>query len=452
MRSLLSLIVFILLSGPVAAQTYDLLIKGGTVYDPVLVGVRDVGIKNGLVTAIETSIDPETATTVYDATGKTVVPGLVDLHSHCNSSGWPLSTLGVNCDAVAATRGYTTMATVGDVGWPDAATFRASQAGKTTRMLGFLNIGWRGMINGWEYATNPPVLAPTAVCPSGAITRADIEVCETAGVLAANWQFFAGIKVRMSYFLIGSTGMQVLQMALDAATKAELYSGHHFPIMVHIGSLETPTTIDAIVSMLRAGDAVTHPYTEWAHYVSGSYAFAQAGSCANHSAAAAVAKGIIIDLGSSSGATYGNNAFGPLSYVICGKIGIAPHSLSDDTFNASSALYSMTDMASILLGLNNGNNISPLPPAAFQGPIQTALTLSDVIYKMTRGPALVLGDRVPALTGTLQVGSPGDVAVLNVQSGSFAYPICSVLCSTTWTITSPTKIDVVKTIKGGALL
>jgi dihydroorotase len=301
------------------------------------------------------------------------------------------------------------------------------------------------MANGWEYTTFPPVLAPTAVCPGGAITRSDIEVCDTAGVLAANWQFYAGIKVRLSYFLIGNNGVQILQMALDAATKAEAYSGHHFPVMVHVGALESTSMIDTIVTMLRAGDIITHSYSEWAHGVPAPTGFAQNSSCSNHSAAAAAAKGIIIDLGFSSGPAYGNNAFGPLSYVICGKIGITADSLSADDFAASSALYSMTDIASILLGLNNGNNITPTAPAAFLGPISPALTLDDLVTKMTRGPALVLGDRVPALLGTLQVGAPGDAAVLNVASGSFAYSFGY------WGVTSPTQITVVKTIKGGVV-
>lgn len=436
--------VFLLVSFIANAETYDLLIKGGTLYDPALVGIRDVGIKNGVVTAIETSIDPETATTVYNATGKTVVPGLVNLHSHFQSSTWPSGTLGINVDAIAAARGYTTMVSAGDAGWPNAVAFKNSVSGFTTRTYAFLHIGWRGMANGWEYVTNPPVLAPTAVCPSGAITRSDIEVCETAGTLAANWQFYAGIKVRLSDFLVGNTGATVLQMALDAAAKAEAYSGHHFPIMVHVGALYSTSMIDTIVSMLRSGDIVTHPYSEWANANGVPTGFAQNASCSNHSAASAVSKGIIIDLGSSAGSGFASaaNAFGPLSYVICGKAGIAPHSLSADEFYASGAtMYSMTDMASILLGLNNGNNISPAPPAAFQGAIQTALTLSDVIYKMTRGPALALGDRVPALLGTLQVGSPGDVAVLH-DAGASTYYL------NPWTI-STSKIEVVKTFKGG---
>ena len=106
----------------------------------------------------------------------------------------------------------------------------------------------------------------------------------------------------------------------------------------------------------------------------------------------------------------------------------------------------MTDLASILLGLNTGNNITPTPPAAFLGPISPTLTLDDLVTKMTRGPALALGDRVPALTGTLQVGAPADAAILVVSNaGGYQYTL------SVWTVTSPTQITVVNTIKAGAI-
>lgn len=452
----LALICFILFHIlPANAQNYDLLIRNGRVIDPSqgMDGSFDIAFKNGLVVAVESSIDPETSAEVYDATGKIVVPGLVDLHAHCKSSGWPLSTLGIDCDLTAKTNGYTTMVSTGDIGWNSAgqtnapAVFAASMAGKTTRILGFLNVGWRGMINGWEYPALPLTLAAVAVCPGGIITRADIEVCETAGVLATNPTFWAGIKVRASTFLVGTATVQVLQMALDAAAKAETYTGRHFPIMVHVGALESTSMIDTIVAMLRAGDIITHAYSEWTHSVPGGVptGFAQNGSCANHSAAAAVAKGIIIDLGASSGPTYTNNAFGPLSLIACGKLGITAHSLSADDFNAGAAIYSMTDLASILLGLNTGNNISPTPPPAFLGPISPTLTLSDLVTKMTRGPALALGDRVPALLGTLQVDAPADAAIWTVTNGTYTYVLSP------WTVTSSVQITTVKTIKAGII-
>lgn len=68
----------------VFAQTrYDLVIKGGRVIDPSLRldAVRDIGITNGRIAAVEASLAAD-ATETIDARGKLVVPGLIDIHTH----------------------------------------------------------------------------------------------------------------------------------------------------------------------------------------------------------------------------------------------------------------------------------------------------------------------------------------------------------------------------------
>src|SRR3982751_4574509 len=63
---------------------FDLVIKGGDVLDPSqsLRGKRDIGIRYGLVEAVEAEIPADRALRVLDAAGKLVTPGLVDLHCH----------------------------------------------------------------------------------------------------------------------------------------------------------------------------------------------------------------------------------------------------------------------------------------------------------------------------------------------------------------------------------
>src|SRR5258707_15462366 len=62
---------------------FDLVIKGGEVLDPSqkLRGVRDIGIRYGVVEALEPSIPAERALRVLDAGGPLVTPGLIDLHA-----------------------------------------------------------------------------------------------------------------------------------------------------------------------------------------------------------------------------------------------------------------------------------------------------------------------------------------------------------------------------------
>jgi len=63
---------------------FDLLIKGGEVIDPSqgLRARRDIGIRHGLIEALEADIPATRAQRVLNVAGRTVVPGLIDLHAH----------------------------------------------------------------------------------------------------------------------------------------------------------------------------------------------------------------------------------------------------------------------------------------------------------------------------------------------------------------------------------
>src|SRR5262245_24011783 len=63
---------------------FDLVIKGGEVLDPSqkLKARRDIGIRFGLVEALEPDIPADRALRVLDARGRLVTPGLIDLHAH----------------------------------------------------------------------------------------------------------------------------------------------------------------------------------------------------------------------------------------------------------------------------------------------------------------------------------------------------------------------------------
>src|SRR5882757_9840623 len=87
---------------------FDLLIKGGEVLDPSqnLRGRRDIGIRWGVIEAVEPDIPAERAAKTIDASGKLVTPGLIDLHSHVYPYG---SAIGIPADELAQFQCTTTM-------------------------------------------------------------------------------------------------------------------------------------------------------------------------------------------------------------------------------------------------------------------------------------------------------------------------------------------------------
>ena len=72
----------LLMSAPVLAQTYDIVLANGRVVDPEtnLDAIRNVGLNTWRIAAISAS--PLTGRTTVDAKGLVVTAGFIDLHSH----------------------------------------------------------------------------------------------------------------------------------------------------------------------------------------------------------------------------------------------------------------------------------------------------------------------------------------------------------------------------------
>src|SRR5262245_11883405 len=67
-------------------QSFDLVIKGGTIVNHDGVAQGDVGISGGRITALG-SIAREAGAQVFDATGLHVLPGVIDSHVHFREPG-----------------------------------------------------------------------------------------------------------------------------------------------------------------------------------------------------------------------------------------------------------------------------------------------------------------------------------------------------------------------------
>src|SRR5919206_730765 len=220
---------------------YDLLVKGGEVLDPSgsLRAKRDIGIRRGLIEAVEESIPTERAAQTIDAANRLVVPGLIDLHTHVYPYG---SAIGIPADETVPFSGVTTVVSAGDAGANNIAALRRHIAAQTrTRMFAFVHIANMG-------------LAAFPVAELYNIDHAQVEACAKA--IAENPDFVLGTKVRMSENVIAKHGAEPLRRAIRAC---EL-SGRPAKVMVHIGGVETSSLMTEILDLLRPGDILTHCY------------------------------------------------------------------------------------------------------------------------------------------------------------------------------------------------
>src|SRR3954451_8934487 len=113
---------------------FDLVIKGGEIIDPSqsLRAKRDIGLRFGVIEAVEPDIPATRAINTIDASGKLVTPGLIDLHAHVFPYG---SAIGIPADEAVPFQGTTTVASAGDAGANNIAALRRHIAAQTrTRM------------------------------------------------------------------------------------------------------------------------------------------------------------------------------------------------------------------------------------------------------------------------------------------------------------------------------
>lgn len=344
-----------------SAPAFDLVIRGGEVLDPSvpLRGIMDVGIRHGQVAALGVDLPMAKGTPVIDARGRLVVPGLVDLHTHVYPQG---SAIGLPADELAPVAGTTTCVSAGDAGANNFSAFRHFIAGQSrTRLFAFLHISTIG-------------LAGFPVHEMLNLDYADVGLA--AKTVAENREMVLGLKVRESRSVVGSNGLEPLSRAIMAAEE----SGTSARVMCHIG--DAPGDLTALLDMLRPGDILTHAYSGAGNNTVQNGAVLPA-------ALAARARGVIIDVGHGAGS---------FDFTVAERAldqGFGPDSISSD-----------------IHALSGNAPSEPFLPNVMSKFLALGMSLEAVIAAATSRPAQVI-DRVPLL-GTLQIGAPADVTILDV--------------------------------------
>ena len=355
---------------------FDLVIKGGDVLDPSqsLRGKRDIGIRYGIIEGVEPEIPADRALRVLDASGNLITPGLIDLHAHVYPYG---SAIGIPADELVGHQCTTTCVSAGDAGANNFAGFRRFVVAQTrTRLYAFIHIANAGL----------------ASFPVAELTNIDVANVDTAAkAIAENADLALGAKVRMSENIIAHNGIEPLKRAIAACEKA----GTGGRVMVHIGGVETRALMTEILDLLRPGDILTHCYTG-APNVAGDFTNIVQDGRLLPAALAAKQRGVVFDVG------HGGGSFDYTVAETAIAQGCPPDTISSDIHVLSGNTPGMpylTWVMSKFLGLG--------------------FPLDQVVAMATVNPAKVI-NRVPKL-GTLQVGAPGDVAIMELIEGPVSF-------------------------------
>ena len=351
---------------------FDLLVRGGEILDPSqnLRAKRDIGIRYGLIEALEPEIAPEKAQSVLTAAGKIVTPGLVDLHAHVFPYG---SAIGIPADELIPYQATTTLVSAGDAGANNIAAFRRAVVPQArARLYAFVHIANIGL----------------AGFPVPELYNIDYAQTEAAAkAVAENADMVIGIKVRMSENVIAKNGLEPLKRAIKACELA----GTGGKVMCHIGGVETPDLMSQILDTLRPGDVLTHAFSG-APNIAGKFTnIVQEGKLLP-AASAAKQRGVIFDVG------HGGGSFDYTVAETAMAAGAGPDTISSDIHVFSGNTPGMPYLTWVMSKFLN-----------------LGLSLEQVVAMATTAPARVI-NRLPKL-GSLQVGAPADLSLLEVVEG-----------------------------------
>src|SRR6202163_847363 len=340
------------------AASYDLIIRGGRVIDP---SVRLDAIRDLAISGGRIVAVEATiagdAPDTIDAHGKLVVPGLLDIHTHAGR--YP--------------EGAGLMLQDGVTGWIDAGSQGADRIGETIAVAKSAPQQCRVLIN----------IGRAGILPEGDtmdISRADVGAAREA--IGRNRDMIAGVKARLSRDVAGANDFEVLRRSQEVASSFKL------PVMIHMGQTVSP--LPKLLALLKPGDIVTHMFAPPPNSI-----IDDAGHILPE-VRVARRRGVRFDLG--------NGRAGHLRWDIADRVlkaGFLPDTFSTD-WTPEGRTAQVIDFENVMSKF-----------------LMLGMSLDQVVACATVNASRafpVFRDR-----GTLKVGAPADVAVLELKEGSFEF-------------------------------
>jgi dihydroorotase len=292
-----------------------------------------------------------------DARGKIVAPGLIDIHTH----------------AARSKEGPPLCLQDGVTGWVDAGSGGADNIDEVAMVARQAPQIGRVLVN----------ISRTGVTADGElndIERANVDLAR--GAIARHRDVVAGVKARLSNSVAGTNDLEALRRAQAAAAPFGL------PVMIHVGQSYSP--MRAILPLLKRGDVVTHMYAPPPNGIldSDSHLYPDV--------AAARRRGVIFD--------FGNGVIDHFNWDMLQRAtaqGFWPDTVSTD-WNVKSKSSGVVDLPNVMSKF-----------------LMFGMSVPQVIACATVSAARVF----PAFEdrGTLNVGAPADVAILELRDGAFEF-------------------------------
>jgi dihydroorotase len=341
------------------ASTYDLIIKDGRVIDPSmgLDATRDIAILGGRIAAVEAGIAAD-ATEIIDARGKVVTAGLIDIHTHAGRSK----------------EGPPMCLQDGVTGWVDAGSGGADNIDAVAAIARGAPQAGRCLVN---------IARTGVVTPSGElhdINAANVAMAQAA--VARHRDVVVGVKARLSDNVAGANDLEALRRAQEVATSFNL------PVMIHIGQNYSP--LRSLLALLKRGDIITHVYAP------GKNGILDEKGVLLPEVTAAHRRGVIFDFGNGV-----SDHFDWDTVEKATKQGLWPDTFSTD-WNTSSKTSGVVDLPNVMSKF-----------------IMYGMPLNQIVAAATVNAARCF----PAFDdrGTLNVGAPADVAVMELREGNFEF-------------------------------
>ncbi len=341
----------------VLAATYDLIVKGGRVIDPSL---RINAVRD--VAIAGGRIAAVEANIAADAAE------VIDARGRLVVPG----LLDIHTHYARDTDGPTVCLADGVTGWVDAGSQGADHIADPVAVAKSAPQQGRVLIN----------IGRAGILPEGDtmdISRADVGAAKDA--IARNRDFIVGVKARLSRN-VAADDFEVLSRAQDVATSFDL------PVMIHMGQTVSP--LPRLLNLLKRGDIVTHMFAPPPNSI-----IDDTGHILPE-VLAARRRGVWFDVA--------NGRTGHLRWDIVDRVmqaGFWPDTFSTDG-NSTSRTTGVIDFPNVMSKF-----------------LMFGMTLDQVVARATVNASRVFpmfNDR-----GTLNVGAPADVAVLELREGMFEF-------------------------------